>query len=140
MLSNPLDRNQNDDPRLLRQLLGRAHDLASRHALRSVVVGLAGFEGDPEYPEIVDYLVSSLRVDDGVYRMTRERTLLLLTDVDGSRAREIIDRVILDYRESFPSTADPAIAIGYYEVVPGIDDVTVKHVLPTIFADPPRAH
>jgi len=140
MLSNPLDRNQNDDPRLLRQLLGRAHDLASRHALHSVVVGMAGFEGDPEYPEIVDFVVSALRVDDAVFRMTRERTLLLLADVDASRAREIINRVIDDYRESFPSTADPAITIGYYEVAPGSDDVTVKHVLPTVFADLPRAH
>jgi hypothetical protein len=140
MLSNPLDRNRNDDLRLLRALLGRAHDLASRHALHSVVVGLAGFEGDPDYPEIVDYVVSALRVDDGVYRMTRERTLLLLTDVDAARAREIIERVLEDYRERFPSTADPALSVGYYEVAPGSDDVTVKQVLPTVFADPPRAH
>ena len=39
-----------------------------------------------------------------------------------------------------PSTGDPAIAIGYYEVSPGMQDLTVKHVLPAVFADPPRAH
>ena len=39
------------DPRRLRELMERAETLAREHGLRSVVVGLAGFEGDTLFPE-----------------------------------------------------------------------------------------
>ena len=56
---------RNHDPLRLRELLSRAESLASQHALSSVVVGMAGPEGDLIFPEVVDYLESALRVDDG---------------------------------------------------------------------------
>ena len=73
---------RNHDPLRLRELLGRAENLAARHALSSVVVGMAGLEGDLIFPEIVDYVESALRVDDAIFRLTRERAVLVLADVD----------------------------------------------------------
>lgn len=140
MTTVPQDRSQYDDPRRLRDLLGRARDLALDHSLTCVVVGLAGFEGDSVFPEVIDFVESGLRVDDSVFRMTRERAVLLLTDVDEARASEIMDRLIEDFREHFPASTDPAISLGYFEVVPGAPDVSAKHVLPTIFSAPPTAH
>ena len=67
-----------DDPRRLREILDRALDLAQRHSLTSVLVGIAGGEDDPLFPEVVAYVESGLRVDDSVFRMTRERVVLLL--------------------------------------------------------------
>ena len=58
--------SQYDDPRKLRELLDKAASLASDHALTSVVVGLGGREGDLMFPELVDFVESALRVDDGV--------------------------------------------------------------------------
>ena len=43
-----------DDPRRLRELLERCCDLANQHTLPSVVVGLAGTEGDLLFPELVE--------------------------------------------------------------------------------------
>jgi hypothetical protein len=83
---------------------------------------------------------SALRVDDGVYRMTRERAVVLLADVAGTRAPEVVDRVLGDFRERFPTSVSPAIAVGFYEVAPEEDDLTAKHVLPQIFATPPPSH
>ena len=93
------DATRYDDPRRLRDLLTRAADLAERHGLRSVLVGLSGFEGDVVFPEIVRYVESALRVDDSVFRMTRERALLLLTDVDEKSAAAILTRTLEDFRE-----------------------------------------
>jgi hypothetical protein len=129
-----------DDPRELGRLLGKAAELARAHALRSVVVGLAGFEGDLEFPEIVDYVESALRVDDSLFRMTRERAVVLLTDVDRSRALEIMERLLSEFRERFPSTTEPAVALGYYEVAPGGVPASAKRVLPRIFASSPESH
>ena len=136
-MENPRTRSASEDPRRLGDLLGRAHDLASRHALRSVVVGMAGFEGDPRFPEVVDFVESALRVDDTVFRMTRERAVLLLTDVDRAGAEEILERLLDDFRERFPAVQDPKLSISYFEVRPGAGDVTVKAVLPSLF--PARA-
>ncbi len=77
----------NDDPRKLREMLGKAVDLASDHALHCVVVGLAGREGDLLFPEVVDFVESALRVDDTVFRMTRDRAVMVLADTDENRAR-----------------------------------------------------
>jgi len=128
------------DPRRLRELMDRAETLAREHGLRSVVVGLAGFEGDALFPEIVDYIESALRVDDSVFRLTRERVVLLLTDVDAEHASNIVQRLLGEFRENFPSPSDPAIGLGFFEVAPGVVDVSVKAVLPNLFATPPKAH
>ena len=128
------------DPRRLRELMERAELLAREHGLRSVVVGLAGFEGDSLFPEIVDYIESALRVDDSVFRLTRERVVLLLTDVDTEKASGIVHRLLGEFRENFPSSNEPSIGLGFFEVAPGVIDVSVKAVLPTLFATPPKAH
>jgi hypothetical protein len=128
------------DPRRLRELMERAEILAREHGLRSVVVGLAGFEGDTEFPEIVDYIESALRVDDSVFRLTRERVVLLLTDVDVEKASGIVHRLLAEFRENFPSSNEPAVGLGFFQVAPGVADVSVKSVLPNLFATPPKSH
>jgi Diguanylate cyclase, GGDEF domain len=128
------------DPRRLRELLERAELLVREHGLRSVVVGLAGFEGDSLFPEIVDYIESALRVDDSVFRLTRERVVLLLTDVDTEKASGIVHRLLGEFRENFPSSNEPSVGLGFFEVAPGVIDVSVKAVLPTLFATPPKSH
>ena len=128
------------DPRRLRELLERAETLVRQHGLRSVVVGLSGFEGDALFPEIVDYIESALRVDDSVFRLTRERVVLLLTDVDTEKASGIVHRLLGEFRENFPSPCEPSVGLGYFEVAPGVADVSVKAVLPTLFATPPKSH
>lgn len=138
-MTNPLDRPSTDDPRRLRLLLERAHELALHHDVRSVVVGLAGFEGDLEFPDLVDYVVSALRIDDAVLRLTRERAVVLLADADEGRAGEVMERVVQDYRERFPSLSHPAVSFGFYPVGPEHEEVAVKDVLPRIFR-PPLAH
>jgi hypothetical protein len=133
-------RSSYDDPRELRNLLDKASELARVHALCSVVVGLAGLEGDLEFPEVVDYVESALRMDDLVFRMTRERAVVLLTDVDRGRALEIMDRLLIEFRERFPSLAEPTVTLGYYEVVPGGVPASAKRVLLRIFASSRQAH
>ena len=122
-----------DDPRKLRELLGKASSLASEHALTSVVVGVAGLEGDLIFPELVDYIESSLRVDDSIFRMTRERAVLVLADVDRTQAKEIVERLLNEFRERFSHAVDPTVHFGFFEVTPDLADVTVKSVLPTLF-------
>lgn len=129
-----------DDPRRLREILDRSLELASRHGLTSVLVGVAGFEGDPVFPEVVRYVESGLRVDDSVFRMTRERVVLLLTDVDAVRAEAIVARLLSEFSEHFPSIADPSVAVHTFEVSPSTIELTLKQVLPRLFPGPPASH
>jgi hypothetical protein len=122
-----------DDPLKLRDLLGRAANLARRHELTSVVVGMAAPEGDLVFPEMLDFVESALRVDDVVFSMTRERAVLLLADVDAVRAREVVERLISDFRARVAVARDPELRLGYFEVRPGSGELTVKEVLPTLF-------
>ncbi len=128
----------NDDPRRLREMLGKAVDLASDHSLHCVVVGLAGREGDLLFPEVVDFVESALRVDDAIFRMTRERVVLFLADVDRERAGEIVDRLLQGFRERFAPAIDVSVELGFFEINPGATGVTVKDVLPAVFAAGPR--
>jgi hypothetical protein len=122
-----------DDPLRLREMLGRAASFASAHRLPSVVVGVAGREGDLLFPEVVDFIASALRVDDTILRLTRERVVLMLTDVDRAGAEKIVRRLLAEFRERFAALEDPPIALGYFEVTPGSAPLTVKQVLPTVF-------
>ncbi len=128
-----------DDPRRLRALLGRASSLASEHALTSVVVGAAGIEGDLLFPEVVDYFESSLRVDDTIFRLTRERAILVLADVIRAQAGEIVERMVNEFRERFSAAVAPSLELGYFEVTPDTINVSVKQVLPILF-DPTVGH
>ena len=130
-----IDGSRSDDPRKLRDLLGKAASLASDYSLHSVVVGIAGREGDLLFPEIIDFFESMLRVDDSIFRMTRERAVLMLADVDCARAEEIVERLLNGFRERFATAVDPEVSLGFFEVTPDERDVTVKHVLLALFTD-----
>jgi hypothetical protein len=124
---------RNDDPRKLRDLLGKATSLASDHSLHSVVVGIAAPEGDLVFPELVDFVESALRVDDAVFRMTRDRAVLFLADVDRVRAEEIVDRLLAEFRAQLSLARLPELALGFYDVPPGTRALSVKEVLPEVF-------
>jgi GGDEF domain-containing protein len=72
--------------------------------------------------------------------MTRERAVLLLADVDQERAQQILQRILEDFREHFPSAAPLAVAIGYFEISETSTDAAAKDVLPRVFATPPSSH
>ncbi|MGH0030442.1 MAG: diguanylate cyclase domain-containing protein [Myxococcota bacterium] len=140
MATIPQGRTSYDHPSRLRELLSRAQGLASEHHLSSVLVGLGGFEGDILFPEVVNFVESELRVDDSVFRMTRERAVLLLTDVTVAQAERVIERLLESFREHFPAATEPSVSCGYYEVSGEVSEVTAKEVLPRLFATPPTAH
>lgn len=123
-----------EDLQRLRDILGRASTLAQEHALGSVLVGLAGREGDPDFPELIDFVESELRVEDAIFRLTRERVVLLIADVDGDASREIVERILLGYCERSSRARDPNVQIHYLEVSTATPSLTVKAVLPALFA------
>ena len=135
-----------DDPRRLRDLLARSRELADRHTVPSVVAGLSAREGDLLVPEVIDFVESALRVEDAVFRMTRERAVLFLTDVDRDQAQRILTRVLGDFRERFPAAGGPEIELGFFEVLPETRGLGLKEVLPAVFRDrsrdepPPTSH
>ncbi len=134
MVAMALDRSQNDDPRKLREILEKVVNLAGNHQLTSVLVGMSGVEGDLLFPELVDFVGSTLRVDDSIFRMTRTRVVFSLADADRGRAKEIMERVISDFNQRFATAESPAIGLSYFEVAPETEDVTLKAILPALFA------
>jgi hypothetical protein len=124
---------RNDDPRKLREMLVRAAALASEHSLHSTVVGLAAPEGDLLFPELVDYLESALRVDDAIFRMTRERTVLVLADVGRAAAADVVERLLSDFRARYPMAIPLEVRCGYFELAPDERDASVKRILPAVF-------
>ena len=124
---------KNDDPRKLRDLLGKAVTLASQHSLDSVVVGIAAGEGEPGFPDIVDFMESALRVDDVVFRMTRDRAVLFLADVNRHDAEAIVDRLLGEFRASSLMAQLPGLSLGFFDVSAGTRELTVKEVLPELF-------
>jgi len=135
-----LNRSQNDDPRKLRELIHKAASYASEYDVTSVMVGISGTEGDLLFPEMVDFVGSALRVDDGIFRMTRERAVFLLADANRERAEEIMERVMVDFRESFTPSQEQRISFGYFEVTPQMPDLAVRDVLPVLFGIQPVTH
>jgi len=136
----PLNEPQNDDPRKLRALLDKVVNLAGDHHLTSVLVGMSGPDGDLVFPEVVDFVGSALRIDDAIFRMTRNRVVLFLADADRERAEEIMVRVIDAFTEQYATAERPAVGISYFEVAPGKQDVTLKAILPRLFAPAPDGH
>lgn len=117
------------DPRRLRELLERAVSLASSDGVRSVVVGVAGRDGDPLIPEFMDFVESALRVEDSIFRMTRERSVLFLTDVDRSRAEGIVGRLLESFSEQVSVTKPPGVKLGFAEIPPGPTAPLLRDVL-----------
>ena len=134
MATEAVTGQMNDDPRKLRALLTRVETLARDHAMSSVVVGLAAEEGDRSFPEFVDYLRSTLRVEDGIFRMTRERVVLHLADLDRERATEVLERLMESFQSEFSSVSEPSLVLRFLEVKPGQESPNVKDVLTAIFS------
>ncbi len=140
MVAMPLNEPQNDDPRKLRTLLDKVVDLADDHRLTSVLVGMSGPEGGLIFPEVVDFVGSALRIEDAIFRMTRNRAVLFLADADRERAEEIIGRVIDAFTEQFAIAESLAVEISYFEIAPGMEDRTLKAILPRLFAPARDCH
>ena len=140
MVAMALNQSQNDDPRKLRGLLDKVVNLAADHRLTSMLVGMSSAEGDLLFSELVDFIGSTLRVDDSIFRMTRTRVVFFLADADRDRAEEIMERVIRDFNEQFAVVESPVIRLAYFEVAPGTEDVTLKAILPALFAPSPDTH
>ena len=124
----------NDDPRRLRGLIERARDLACEHAVPSVVLGLSAREGDLSFPDFIVFLQSALRVEDAIFRMTRERAVIHLADLGDSAAREVFERLRSDFCDEFPSTSAPEFDVRFYEIKPGTSEIRVRDVLTELFA------
>ena len=137
MVSPSISAPTNDDPRKLRELLGKASDLARDHEVSCVLVGLAAPEGDLLFPEVVNLVASSLRVEDAIFRLTRERVLVFLADVNDQQARDIVERILTTFRNEFPTPQEPEVEVRYFDVPPGSQKLTVKQVLPAVFAPVP---
>ena len=129
----------NDDPRKLSAMIARAGDLAESHEVNSVVVGLVCDQGDRRFPEYVDYLQSMLRVEDAIFRMTRERAVLHLADCTLDQAQKVLDRLAGEFQSEFPSLSALDFTPRFVEVKPGAEKPSVKDVLTQIFA-PPMLH
>ena len=140
MVAMHLNEPQNDDPRKLRALLNKVVSLADDHRLTSVLVGMSGPEGELIFPELVDFVGSALRIDDAIFRMTRNRAVLFLADADRKRAQEIIERIIDAFTEQFATVESPAVGIAYFEVAPGMEGLTLKAILPRLFAPATDCH
>ena len=136
MATQAIMNSMNDDPRRLRVFIHRATELASLHSVPSVLVGLRAREGDLLFPEFVDYLQATLRVEDGIFRMTRERVVLHVADVDRSQTEDVLQRLISDFNEQYPSTADAEFEVRCVEIKPGLGDLSVKDVLTDLFTPP----
>jgi hypothetical protein len=129
----------NDDPRKLRSLIERASVLATRHDVPSVMVGLIAQPGDLRFPDFVDFLQGSLRVEDGVFRMTRERVVVHLADIEKTQAKNVLDRLLARFHEDFPQLSESSFTTYYVEIRPGEGEPTVKDVLPSLFGVEPSA-
>jgi hypothetical protein len=140
MVQAQMTRDMNDDPRKLTQMIARISDLASSHAVCSVVVGVAADEGDLLFPDYLAYLESALRVEDQIFRMTRERAVLYLADVDATRAAEVLVRIFGQFCDEFPTAEPPEFEQRMLEVTPSVRSLTVKDVLTSIFGSKGRLH
>ncbi len=125
---------QSDDPRRLRVLIDRARELAAGHDVVTVAVGFVAPEQHLLFPEFVDFMESELRVEDSVFRMTRERAVLFLADTSHEQAATIVERLMATFEADFP-VSDPApIRVTYCELRPEDSDLSAKKLLPALFA------
>jgi GGDEF domain-containing protein len=114
-------------------MMERASDLARGHQVTSVFVGIAGREGDFLAPEFIDFVESALRMEDAIFRLIRERAVVLLADADRSQAEEIFERLRDDFAARFGSQTEFEVDLGYFQVDGHGGHATAKVVLPAIF-------
>ena len=124
----------NDDPLKLISLLARVSELASEHSVPSVFAGLRCETGNAEFPGFLDYLESTLRVEDAIFRMTRERAVVHLADIDQEGAREVLGRVLADFRSECPAVEPSSFDMRLYQIDSGVGEVRAKVLLPALFA------
>ena len=140
MVQAQMTRDQNDDPRKLSAMIARVTELADSHAVCSVMVGVAAKEGDLLFPDYIAYLESALRVEDQIFRMTRERAVLHLSDVDATAAAEVLVRIFSEFCDEFPTSEAPEFAQRMLEIRPGVGPLTVKEVLTSVFGTREMLH
>ena len=140
MVEAAMTREVNDDPRKLSAMIARVSELAESHSVRSVVVGVAAEEGDLLFPDYLAYLESALRVEDQIFRMTRERAVLYLSDVDATCAAEVLVRTFADFCDEFPTADAPEFEQRMLEVTPGLGPISVKEVLTSVFGSTEKLH
>lgn len=134
-----MTRQSADDPRKLRDVLARTQLLATQHDVPSVVVGFAASEGSLLFPDFLVFLESELRVEDQIFRLTRERALLFLRDVDRQQATTVVERLRASFEQEFPSIDPMRVEIRYFEVPPGRAELSVKTVLPVVLGGQPAS-
>ena len=122
-----------DDPRKLVSLLARVAELSRVHSVGSVMVGLSAPAGDRLFPEFVEFLRSALRVEDGIFRMTRERAVVHLADIDLDDGRTVTARLLEDFLDEFPTAKNPCFEMNFFLVPPGCDEIENKVLLQQIF-------
>ncbi|HIF95692.1 MAG TPA: hypothetical protein EYQ54_01460 [Myxococcales bacterium] len=122
-----------DDPRKLSALISRVSSLASDYAVPSVLVGLVADVGDTTFPEYIHYLQSALRVEDGIFRMTRERAVIHLADVDREQAEQVMERLAEAFSDEFPALSRLNIRTQVYEAKTDTPELRVKDILTRIF-------
>jgi hypothetical protein len=140
MVEAQMTRDQNDDPRKLSAMIARVSELAETHSVSSVVVGVAAKEGDLLFPDYLAYLESALRVEDQIFRMTRERAILYLSDVTAAGAAEVLVRIFSEFCEEFPTSEAPEFAQRMLEIQPGVGPLSVKDVLTSVFGSREMLH
>ena len=123
-----------DDPRKLSAMISRVSDLASEHGVTSVLAGLTAEAGDLVFSEYIEFLQSALRVEDGIFRMTEERAVIHLADVDPEQAEQVLNRLATTFNAQFPSMRRPLFQMRLFKVGPESAEVRVKDVLTQIFA------
>ncbi|MBW2291159.1 MAG: hypothetical protein JRG94_02485 [Deltaproteobacteria bacterium] len=136
MSEHPMSQSTVDDPRKLSALLARIAELAESHNVSSVLVGMAAKTGDRLFPEFVEFLRSALRVEDGIYRMTRERAVVHLADLDMDGGQSVFNRLLDEFMEEFPATEEPSFEINFFLVAAGDDKLQNKQLLTEIFPSP----
>ena len=122
------------DPRRLRGMMDRASDLARGHQVTSVFVGIAGRDGDFLAPEFIDFVESALRMEDAIFRLIRERAVVMLADVDQGQAEGIFERLCSDFTARFAPSTEFEVELGYFQVDGLGGHATAKEVLPAIFS------
>lgn len=138
-MTPPSTHSLGDDPRQIREHLVRSRELANTHGLPCAVVGVAGAPDDLMTPEFLNYVESALRVEDAIFRMTRERAVLFLADADGDKAQAIVERLLREFGSEFPTVDSPRPSLGYFAVQPGCAELLAKEVLPAVFPPVTRA-
>jgi hypothetical protein len=133
MVENPMPGNTNDDPRKLSALITRVGDLAESHEVTSLVVGLAAEPGDSRFPDYIDFLQGALRVEDAIFRMTRERAVVHLADCSLAQGEKVLERLANQFLNEFPSMSKLEFVRHGFEVKPGTERPRVKDVLTQIF-------